>query len=826
MRGKRLISAAGLVGFLSAVLLIMIVSIAKPAMALAEEPWIQQQDLFQQSGSQYPRLPGLLITTSGTVIATTGWRKDGLADFGNPTDIQVRRSTDSGETWSGIQTVFNGGTDWAGGIGPIVQDRTTGKIFITFFKIPVVGYGSSSAFAHSSAVNWAPFYIITSDDDGVTWSAPTAVSVIADAAGSYASPGNNSHGIQLDSGRLIIPAFAQPKVSGDYESQRAGLLYSDDHGATWKVGAIGPADSNESAVAMTTDGEVYLNWRHQDSSNNQRGWSRSSDNGLTFAQSGYHGELVNPTVHAGVIRYSTVADGGEDILLFSNPIGPNRSNMNIRISYDEGQTWSDGSVINPNSAAYSDLAVTQDKTILCLYEAESNSKIRLARFNLAYAASNIAAPASNIAPLATITVDSESGSNTKNRAVDGNKTSTNSRWVSTAAQASHYYQLEWSGSKAINQVKVWSGTTPGSSGGYQIDDYTIEYWNGSSWATAVTVTNNDKDGSLGQYNNLVFPAITTAKLRMNISDPSHGTDNTARLIEIEVYGSSNIAANATITVDSESGIYTKDKAVDGNKTAYTSRWLSTAAQAGHYYQLEWSGSKIINKVKVWSGTEPGGGAGFQIDDYTIDYWNGSTWVTVATVTNNNKDGSLGQYNDLNFTAISTDKLRMNITDPSHGTDLTARLIEIEVYGIISNIAGNATITVDSESGIYTKDKAVDGDKTSYTSRWLSTAAQAGHYYQLEWSSGKMITNVKVWSGTEPGGGAGYQIDDYSIDYWNGSTWVTVAAVADNIMDGSLGQYNDLSFTAITTAKLRMNISDPSHGTDNTARLIEIEVYGF
>ena len=352
-------------------------------------PSIVQQDLFEHEGTVYQRLPGIIVTTEGTLIVTSQWRKDGLSDFGNPTDIVVKRSTDGGETWSSTVTVFDGGSDWAGGLGPIIQDETTGDIFITFIKIPVEGYGSESTFFYNCAQSWTPFYIIKSEDDGVTWSSPTSISVIADAAGSYATPGNNCHGIQLSNGRLIIPAWVQPYDDNDFQSVRTGILYSDDHGSSWHVGAIGPLGSGEASVAETIDGQVYLNWRHDDCPNDQRGWSISNDNGETFSQSGFHSDLVNPSVHAGLVRYSTVADGGQNILLFSNPKGPSRTNMNVRYSYDEGSSWSAGRLVYDGVAGYSDLAVGDDGTIYCVYEADYYTRVRIARFNWEWLAEDI-----------------------------------------------------------------------------------------------------------------------------------------------------------------------------------------------------------------------------------------------------------------------------------------------------------------------------------------------------------------------------------------------------------------------------------------------------
>lgn len=67
-----------------------------------------------------------------------------------------------------------------------------------------------------------------------------------------------------------------------------------------------------------------------------------------------------------------------------------RKNRTIRLSYDDGETWTVGKTLEPGPAAYSDLAVLPDGTILCFYEAGNpqvakpspSGFLTLARFNL------------------------------------------------------------------------------------------------------------------------------------------------------------------------------------------------------------------------------------------------------------------------------------------------------------------------------------------------------------------------------------------------------------------------------------------------------------
>jgi sialidase-1 len=66
--------------------------------------------------------------------------------------------------------------------------------------------------------------------------------------------------------------------------------------------------------------------------------------------------------------------------------------MTIRMSEDGGKTWPVSKVLYEGSSAYSDLAIAADQTILCLYEADDYTQLRLARFNLEWLTSIVDRP--------------------------------------------------------------------------------------------------------------------------------------------------------------------------------------------------------------------------------------------------------------------------------------------------------------------------------------------------------------------------------------------------------------------------------------------------
>lgn len=145
---------------------------------------------------------------------------------------------------------------------------------------------------------------------------------------------------------------------------------------------------------------------------------------------------------------------------------------------------------------------------------------------------------------------------------------------------------------------------------------------------------------------------------------------------------------------------------------------------------------------------------------------------------------------------------------------------------LNNLAPSAALSVDSTTGTNTKDKAVDGIKNADTSRWLSTNTAEPHWFQLEWLSYKTISNIKVWSGYM--NESGFQIRTFQMQSWNGVSWVDIptASITNNSQDGFSNKFNDLSFNAVITNKIRMYITDGSSMSDTFARLIELEAWGY
>ena len=335
-------------------------------------------------------LPGLIVTTQGTAIAVCQKRHGSMGDGGNQVDILMSRSEDGGSTWQRQEVIFEEAGAYTY-LGPIFEDCTMGTVFVAFWKMPAdilddLGYFSEYAKGGGG------FYLLKSTDQGRSWSDPLYVSPRPNAEGWVGWPNNCVHGIQLvfgpRKGRLVIPAFLYKEGEpGQVPGVRGGLLYSDDGGQSWSAGAVLPEGSDEVSLVETAAGGTYVSYRKNTLATGKRHFARSIDYGETFSEHGQHEEVPDANLHAGLVRYREGEEVGDDILLFSNP-SPAKD-MTIRMSRDEGRSWDISRRVERALSRYSDLAVTADGTILCLYTngvVRDREKISVARFNLEWLA--------------------------------------------------------------------------------------------------------------------------------------------------------------------------------------------------------------------------------------------------------------------------------------------------------------------------------------------------------------------------------------------------------------------------------------------------------
>ncbi|KRE82518.1 hypothetical protein ASG89_14780 [Paenibacillus sp. Soil766] len=336
---------------------------------------VNHQHLYKAGEHGYHtfRIPSLLVTHEGTVLAFSEARKNGAGDAGK-IDIVLRRSTDNGHTWEPMQFIAADGNNTIGNPCP-VQDRETGTIWLLLNRNAEDGHEHDILAGKKSR----DVLIMKSDDDGLTWSDMRDISQDVKRPEWTWYAAGPCHAVQLQSGRLLVPcnhAVLNPETgtSGPYT---AHVIYSDDHGATWQIGGIVGENTNECTLAEMPDGAIYMNMRSYHGYN-RRAIAWSHDGGMTWSDITLDEALVEP-----ICQGSVLADG-QGSILFSNPSSVKRNNMTVKASRDGGHTWTVEKVIHEGPSAYSDLAITRDGNVLCLYEngeEKSYERISLASFS-------------------------------------------------------------------------------------------------------------------------------------------------------------------------------------------------------------------------------------------------------------------------------------------------------------------------------------------------------------------------------------------------------------------------------------------------------------
>jgi sialidase-1 len=366
------------------------------SIGLYAESSLQKIDVFPfgMNAVKSYRIPGVVVTSKGTLLAYCEARHNSSADWGE-IEIYLRRSKDQGKTWTPFNVIAHTGARIEGNphkpLGGEHEQTVNNPVAI------VDSVTGNIEFLY--CINYARCFSMRSTDDGLTWSKPVEITATFEAFKKYydwkviaTGPG---HGIQLKNGRLVVPVWIAFGKVGDHGPSAAATIFSDDHGITWKAGemALAPnadiSNPNETSAAQLSDGRVMLVTRNT-SKANRKLVTISSDGASGWSKPGIQSELWEPQCMAsitnyppipGVLLYSCPHTLGRDDNMVEIPASRGkRENLTVQMSRDDGKTWVLNHVIESGKSAYSDLAVLPDGNIICLYE--SSKGIVSTRFGL------------------------------------------------------------------------------------------------------------------------------------------------------------------------------------------------------------------------------------------------------------------------------------------------------------------------------------------------------------------------------------------------------------------------------------------------------------
>lgn len=335
-------------------------------------------------GFSCQRIPALASLNNGWILAAWDGRP-GCGDSPNPNSILQRISKDGGKSWSAPEVIIAGKQT-----APIegysdpsyVVDRETGKVFLFSVQSYDQGFHGSVVGVDPTNRNVAHAQVAVSEDNGETWSAPRTITAditsgLEDQIKSrFAASGE---GIQLQygehAGRLV-----QQFTFKDVNNQMLAIsVYSDDHGETWEHGEPFGLGMDENKVVELSNGDLMVNSRASDGTK-ARKVAISTDGGETYGPVTVDYSLIDPNNNASITRAFPDAEEGSaqsKVLLFTNAANTGaRSNGTVRLSCDDGATWSASQVFEPGSMQYSTITALRD----------ANGKVIPGRYGLLYEA--------------------------------------------------------------------------------------------------------------------------------------------------------------------------------------------------------------------------------------------------------------------------------------------------------------------------------------------------------------------------------------------------------------------------------------------------------
>lgn len=344
----------------------------------SEIPVPASGEVFREGRDGYTcfRIPAIIATSSGKLLAFCEGRQSGRGDGGD-IDLVMKSSSDGGRSWSDLSVVWSDDGNTCGNPAPVWDDIAKKVVLICTWNN---GKDSEKSIGEGTSLDTRRVFVLESVDEGRTWSVPREItSDVKPTSWRWYATGP-CHALQwTKTGRLIVPC--NHSENGE---TRSHLIYSDDHGLSWHLGAVQhEKGGNESTAAEREDGSIVQNMRmyYYREQHPCRASLISRDGGQTYAGPMRFDEaLIEPVCQGSLLSLKKKNGKISKKLLFCNPASTTkRENLEMKISLDGGITWKPKATVFAGKAAYSDLVQIDAHTVGVLLECgEKTSDDRIA----------------------------------------------------------------------------------------------------------------------------------------------------------------------------------------------------------------------------------------------------------------------------------------------------------------------------------------------------------------------------------------------------------------------------------------------------------------
>lgn len=271
-----------------------------------------------------------------------------------------------------------------------VPEQYSGEIYKNGVPAGNIYLYSGNDAGELSVLKTSYLWLISSDDDGETWSDPVCINGQVKKDWMVFLGTGPGVGIQIEKGehkgRLVFPVYHSNK-NGLGGSQSSAVIYSDDNGETWEIGES-PNDGRDgmSAETMNDGGKILTEAQVVEVGENGmlKLFCRNQSGNVMVATSDDGGEtwrdevvpdraLYDSYCQLSIVPYPEEVDE-KPAYVFSNPASSGRNNGTVRIGlYDEDSDtfdWKYSQLIHEGKYQYSSIAVMPDGEIGVFYEGD------------------------------------------------------------------------------------------------------------------------------------------------------------------------------------------------------------------------------------------------------------------------------------------------------------------------------------------------------------------------------------------------------------------------------------------------------------------------
>lgn len=330
------------------------------------------------AGTKYYRIPTMLNTADGGIVALTDYRHDHPYDLGknasngfgpHVVDVVARRSTDGGLTWQDEVVVAAGdGTNAATyGFGdPAIVRDADGTLHC------LMAAGNASYASGMLHVGYSK-----STDNGATWSTVSDIYGDIDKGGLTIASAfvTGGKGVTFANGRMAFAFLGN--VSG---TTNIYPIYSDDKGATWHIQpTVAYGGGDESKLEIMNDNSLLLSVRKGSYNGTAvRSYNRTTGDASAGGianwgtQANWGSEMNANGCNADILYYNrSTEDASRPDVIFhtlTKAYSTYRKDLRLYMSFDQGATWQEAFQLQAGYAAYSSMQKLENGDLAIIFE--------------------------------------------------------------------------------------------------------------------------------------------------------------------------------------------------------------------------------------------------------------------------------------------------------------------------------------------------------------------------------------------------------------------------------------------------------------------------